>query len=108
MSNKHLQVDQKQKRGMLTERIKTKSKELMDREIDTAELRLMAYAQYVMCNEQKIDLRKINQEEREILQKWREAGYMDGGASGMQITREFWDILCEIIFLGYVDIDWDA
>ena len=93
-----------QRRGQLTERIKVKSKELMGREIDTTELRLMAYAQYVMCNDQRIDPRHCNQEDREVLKKWRDAGYIEGGASGMTITREFWNILCEIIFLGYVDL----
>jgi len=35
---------------------------------------------------------------------WKDAGYMEGGASGMTITREFWGILCEMVFLGYVDL----
>jgi hypothetical protein len=93
-----------QKRGQLTSRIKEKSFELLGYEIDQKELRLMVYVQYVMINDQYIDIRKINQEEREILSQWRKAGYIEGGASQMGITKEFWDILCEIIFLGYVDL----
>ena len=95
-----------QKRGVLTERIKEKSKELLGGEITTKELRLMPYIQYQMMNEQKIDPNKINSEERKILKKWKEAGHIEGGASGLQITKEFWNILCEILFLGYVDIDY--
>ncbi len=95
----------KQLRGQLTDRIKAKSKELLGYEIDTVELRLMAYVQYVMVNNQKIDPIRVNPKEREILiVKWRKAGYMEGGASGLAITKKFWDIICEIIFLGYVDL----
>jgi hypothetical protein len=94
-----------QKRGQLTQRIKDRSLAMMGREITQEELRLMSYAQYVMVNEQRIDPNKISQSEREILRLWKDAGYMEGGASGMTIIREFWDILCEMVFLGYVDID---
>jgi len=93
-----------QKRGQLTNRIKKKSKELLDEEITQIELRLMPYIQHVMINNQKINPDHINGEERQILSKWREKGYIEGGASGLTITKEFWDILCEIIFLGYVDL----
>ena len=92
-------------RGQLTDKIKIRSKELLGYEIDVKELRLMPYIQYVMTNEQRISSRHINQEEREVLRKWKEVKYIEEGASGLSITKEFWDILCEIIFLGYVDID---
>lgn len=94
----------KQLRGSLTKRIKIKSKELLGYEIGQTELRLMPYIMYVMTNSQKIDIRRCNQDDRNILQKWREAGHIEGGASGLQITGEFWNILCEIIRLGYVDL----
>ena len=93
-----------QLRGQLTDRIKEKSKELLGYEIDTRELRLMPYIQYVMTNEQRIDPNHINKEEREILSKWRKAGHIEGGASVLRITEEFWNIICEIIRLGYVDL----
>jgi len=94
-----------QKRGQLTDRIKQKSKQLLGYEIDVLELRLMPYIQYVMVNEQKIKIEHINFEGRKILSKWREAGHIEGGASGLRITKDFWNIICEIVFLGYVDID---
>jgi len=94
-----------QGRGQLTDRIKQKSKELLGYEIDVTELRLMPYIQYIMVNEQRININHINDEERAILKKWREASYIEGGASGLRITKEFWDIICEIIMLGYVDIN---
>ncbi len=94
-----------QKRGQLTDRIKEKSKELLGEEITVRELRLLPYIQYVMVNEQKIDPNKINAEERGILSKWKTAGYMEGGASGLKISKWFWVVMCELIFLGYVDIN---
>ena len=93
-----------QKRGQLTQRIKDKSKELLGYEMDVTELRLMPYILTIMMNEQKIDPRKCNQDDREILSKWRKDGHIEGGASGLQITEEFWNILCEIVRLGYVDL----
>lgn len=94
-----------QRRGALTDRIKKKSKELLGYEIGLIELRLMPYILTVMMNEQRIKPRHCNQDDREILQKWRNAGHIQGGASGLQITEEFWNIICEIVRLGYVDLD---
>ena len=93
-----------QKRGQLTDRIKQKSKELLGYEIDVTELRLMPYIIHTMMNDQRIDPRKCNQADREVLSRWRKAGYIEGGASGLLITKDFWEILCEIVFLGYVDL----
>lgn len=96
-------------RGVLTEKIKEKAKELLGYEITTIELRLMPYAAYVMVNENKIDIAKVNQNEREVLGRWREHGFIEGGAGGMGITKEFWDAINEIVWLGYVaneDKEW--
>jgi len=94
-----------QLRGQLTDRIKSKSIELLGKEMNVKELRLMVYIQYVMINDQRIDPNKVSPEERKILSGWRKDGFIEGGASGLRITEDFWNILCEIIFLGYVDID---
>jgi len=94
-----------QKRGQLTDRVKEKSKELLGYEIEQVELRLMPYIKYQMMNEQKLNTNVINGPERKILSKWRELGHIEGGASGLKITKAFWDIINEILFLSYVDID---
>lgn len=65
----------------------------------------MPYVHYVMMNEQKLDPRKINQEERLILQKWKEEGHIEGGACGLAITKEFWDAMNAILFETYVAYD---
>jgi len=88
-------------RGELTSKIKKMSKELLGYEIDKTELRLMPYIQYQIMNEQKLDPNKMNKDDRDILQKWREAGHMEGGALGLSITKDFWNKINEILWLGY-------
>ena len=56
-------------------------------------------------NEQQIKPEHCNRDDRDILRKWRNAGHIKGGASGLYITRKFWEIICEIVYLGYVDLD---
>lgn len=92
-------------RGFLTEEIKAKSKELLGYEINTTELRMMPYLQYCLMNEQQLDPQKINDADRKIVSKWRNAGHIKGGISyhSLEITKEFWNIINEIIFMGYVD-----
>jgi hypothetical protein len=107
MKNKDtLMKKETQGRGQLTQRVQEAAKCLLGREITVRELRLMPYVQYLMVNEQKLNIEQINQEEREILSYWRKNGYLYGGVGErMEITREFWNILCEIIWLAYVDRD---
>jgi len=94
-----------QLRGQLTYRIKEASREsLLGYEISQVELRFMAYVLYVMMNEQNLDPRRVNEEERGIFQRWKKLGFVEGGMSELRITKEFWDILTEMVFLGYVDI----
>lgn len=90
------------KRGELTQEIKALSKELMGYEIDKTELRLMPYFQHVMVNSQEISMDKVNLDERKIMTKWQEKGWIEKGQP-MYCTQEFWDILNKIIFVAYVD-----
>ena len=92
-------------RGQLTQQIKDRSKELMGYEINRTELRLMPYVLTVMMNMQRIDPRMVNKDDRDIMAKWKKAKYIEGGAGGLNICKEFWNIICEIVMMGYVDID---
>jgi len=93
-------------RGKLTKEIKLKAKELLGIEdMSVDELRLMPYLQYVMMNEQMLDLRKINNVDRKIFSSWRENGWVTGGASEMTITKKFWDALNELMWISYVDYE---
>ena len=89
-------------RGTLTKEVQEIAKKHIGREIDTTELRLIPYAQYVMVNEQRIDPNKLNQDDRKILRKRKDAGLVEGGMSGMAITKDFWNFMCEILWQSYV------
>ena len=108
------QIEQ-QKRGQLTNRIKEKSIKLFGYEMSQKELRLIPYIQYILVNEQKINIERINNEEMAILSKWVNIGYIlegvtCGGRPMMSygekviVTKEFWESINEILWLGYVDL----
>ena len=91
-------------RGIITKEIKIKAEQLLGvRDLSQKELRLMPYIQYLMMNGQRIDPAKISSSERDILSRWREKGWIEGGAAGMGITKEFWDAINEILWMGYVN-----
>ena len=92
-----------QRRGNLTPRIKEKSKELLGYTIDSTELRLMPYIQYQMTNEHRIDRLLISSYDAVILKKWEALKYVWGPYTDLKISKKFWDIINEIIYLGYVD-----
>lgn len=89
-------------RGILNDRVQSAALQTLRRPITQEELRLMPYVHYVMMNEQRIQPTRINAEERVILAKWREEGWIEGGAAGLAITKEFWDALSEILWVSYV------
>lgn len=95
------------KRGMLSPQIQELSKKFLGREITVTELRMMPYIDFVMKNDQRIDPRKCNQDDREVLKRLREEGHIEGGASGLSITKEYYDFVQEILWLGYVCVVWD-
>ncbi len=90
-------------RGKITETIQQKAREVLGIEDMTQqELRLMPYIQYCVMNDQNLDPNKIGKEERGILSQWRAKGWVRGGASDLSITKEFWDGINAILWLGYV------
>lgn len=94
-----------QGRGVLTPEVQVVAKNLLGYELTVRELRLMPYLQYTVMNDKRINPNHINQEEREILSKWREKGWMCGGAgSDVNVTKWFWLAMNEILFVAYVDI----
>ena len=89
-------------RGTLTKEVQEIAKKHIGREINTTELILIPYIQYIMVNEQRIDPSKLNQDDRDILRKWKDAELIEGGMSGLSITKDFWDFACEILWQSYV------
>ena len=100
-------IKEKQQRGQLTQKIKDKSKELFGYEITVGQLRLMAYVQYIMTNNQIVESQNVNEEEICILEKWQDEGYVlyDRTTGRINITKKFWNIMSEILYLGYVNIN---
>ncbi|NJO88901.1 MAG: hypothetical protein HC831_08050 [Chloroflexia bacterium] len=103
-----------QGRGQLTDRIKEKSRELLGYEISVGELRLLAYLQYELVNSKNPN--NVNSEEKEMLASWRKKGFiLDGITEGgrvmtsrdskFKVSKDFWNAIVEILWLGYVDID---
>lgn len=92
-------------RGMLTDAVKAKSKELLGYEISQRELRLIPYLQYCMCNERKVSQYHVNDEERALLDAWQNRGWVDMALQGTLVSKPFWDAMCEILWLSYVNYD---
>ena len=90
------------KRGMITDEIKQKSIELLGYEVSQQELRLIPYVMYCLVNDDNIDMRKVNNAEREILMKWKEKGFIDSPSSDLAMSKEFYDAANQFIFIGYV------
>lgn len=96
---------QYQGRGQLTDRIIERSKKLFGREITREELRLMAYTQFVLMNDQKFDMNKLSVDEVLIINAWGSAGYLIFKKQGkVGCTSDFWQMMNSILYLGYVDI----
>lgn len=89
-------------RGQLTDEIQGLAKEFLGREITTTELRLYPHLDYLMKNEQKIDPRHCNQDDRDVLSILRKEGHIEGGASGLSMTKEFYDYINQVLWFGYV------
>ena len=89
-------------RGVLTKEVQEIAKKHIGRKVDVTELRLIPYIQYVMVNDQRLDVNKVSSDERKVLRKWKDAELIEGGASGLAITEEFWNYICAVMFQSYV------
>ena len=89
-------------RGALTKDIQKLARDFLGREIATTELRLYPYLDYVMKNNQRIDPNVVNQDDRNTLKTLRAEGHIEGGASGLSMTKEFYDYINQVLWYGYV------
>ena len=84
-------------RGVLTDALAKKY------QIDTKKLRLLPYLQHCLMNSFPIDPMKIDSEERQILQDWRDKGFITFSMTEpCTCTKEFWNKMCEILYETYV------
>jgi hypothetical protein len=86
---------------MLTPEVKALALKLLGKEITTVELRLMPYIQYTLMNSKRIDVSRVNSDDRAIMSDWRARGWLDGGASEMSVSKEFWDAMHELLWVSY-------
>ncbi len=89
-------------RGQLTDEIQGLAKGFLGREIDTTELRLYPYLDYQMKNTQKLDPNCCNSDDRKVLAVLRSEGHIEGGASGLSMTKEFYGYINQVLWLSYV------
>jgi len=92
-------------RGQLTAEIVKKAKSLGLDNFTQRELRLIPYVQWCVTNDENINPARIDKDERKILSKWREEDLITGGANNLNVSKDFWDAMCELIWLGYVDYE---
>jgi hypothetical protein len=94
----------KQQRGMLSQRIIDKSKELLGYSITQKELRLLVYVLYEAVNNKKID--NVNDEEKEILSTWIDKQFLavTGLGNLLWISEDFFNKGNQLVYLGYVDL----
>lgn len=90
------------KRGQLTPAVKEKMEKFLGRETSVTELRLYPYLTYLMVNEQRVDPAKCNQDDRDVMRLLKDAGYIEGGASGLSMSKEFWDFAQDVLWDTYV------
>ena len=90
-------------RGQLNPKVQEIAEKYLGRALkSTSELKLLPYLDYLMKNEQKINPLKINQEERDLLKELKQEGHIAGGACGLQMTKEFYDAIQQILWQAYV------
>ena len=65
----------------------------------------MPYIQYCLMNTQRIDFDKISREEHRILDAWEEEGKIKYGLLYLVCSREFWDLMSEVLWLAYVEYE---
>lgn len=89
-------------RGALNKEAQILAMEFLGREITTTELRLYPYLDYLMKNDQRIDPRHCNDDDKKVLTVLRSEGHIEGGASGLSMTKEFYDYINQVLWHTYV------
>lgn len=90
-------------RGELNSKVQDIAEKYLGRALkSTTELRLLPYLDSLMKNGQKLDPRKINEEERQLFKELKREGHLAGGICGLQMTKEFYDAIQQILWEAYV------
>lgn len=65
------------------------------------ELRLIPYLNDCALNHKPIDQRKIDDEEREIIERWRNNNWF-ATSPYIMFTSEFWEFCCDVLYNFYL------
>lgn len=93
------------KRGELTPQIEQRMKAWLGRDVTERELRLYPYLLYRMVNERFLNPMHINGEERAVLRLLKDGGHIEGGATGLAMTKDFFLFANGIVFDAYAAYD---
>ncbi len=89
-------------RGMMTVEVKEISTKFLGREITVRELRLLPYVQDCLMNNRQLSREHLNAEEGIILAAWIAKGYITGSILSPELTKEFYDFMCEVLYYSYI------
>ena len=65
----------------------------------------MPYVQYCIMNAQNIDPVRVNRDDRDVFAAWKTLGYIEDMSSNLAVSSEFYDIICKILKVGYVEAE---
>ena len=89
-------------RGQLTPEVQAKAVELLGRKVTLKELKLMRDYQRALLDVSYFDRRPRSGEDCEVLDLWESEGCVVDMPSEVMVTKDFWDVIHEILFLAYV------
>lgn len=92
-------------RGKLTEEILVIARKLLDIELTVIQLRLLPYLQHLVMNKQTIMPNTLTKREHQIIHDWAKLGWLSVDSNKLTITKQFWDAMNAILWLGYVHHD---
>ena len=61
----------------------------------------MPYLQYCIMNSEAMSLRKLSDEDHEVLYKWDKKGFIDGRGMQPKLTKMFYVAISEILCAAY-------
>ena len=91
------------KRGKLTDYIKTESSKFNGNPISLAELKLIPYVVDCLLNNRLVNIRHISPADITIINVWKSLGYVDYTQTKFTVTKQFWDFMTQMLWMGYVN-----
>lgn len=90
-------------RGVLTDKLKKLYLELTGKEVTLSRLRLMPYLIYTLSGNTELNRIKLSVEESNNILDWISDGYNISTQPKLIVTEEFYNIICKILLVGYME-----